>query len=42
MANPIHIRDKSRDLNCKIDNWPFSELLIETFDWLKKYLFLKF
>ena len=26
------MRDKSRYLNCKIDNRPFSELLIEPFD----------
>ena len=32
-------RDKSRDLNCKIDNWSFNEGLIEPFDLLKNYLF---
>ncbi len=32
-------RDMYRDLNCKIDNRTFSELLIEPFDWLKNYLF---
>ncbi len=29
---------KFRDLNCKIENWPFSVLLIETFDRLTTYL----
>ncbi len=32
-------RDKSRNINCKIDNCSFSELLIKPFDWLKNYLF---